>query len=95
MSRLWLLPSQVGKRLGSFSWKNRWQLELVSRSTHILLLGQLLKGICGVFEDKFSVAGSIIATKAVTPRSSDGSTIYMFIGTFRGGSFNWTGNFVN
>ena len=39
-----------------------------------MLLGQLLNGICGPFEDKFSVAGSMMATMAVTPRSSGGST---------------------
>ena len=46
----------------------------MSKITVILFLGQLLDGICGPFEDKFSVAGSIIATKAVTPISSGGST---------------------
>ena len=46
----------------------------MSRSTRILLLGQLLSGIYGPFEDKFSVAGSIIATMAVAPISSGGST---------------------
>ena len=46
----------------------------MSRSTFILLLGQLLNGICRPSEDKFSEAGSMIATKAVTPISSGGST---------------------
>ena len=39
-----------------------------------MLLGQLLSGICGPFEDKFSVAGSMMATIAITPISSGGST---------------------
>ena len=39
-----------------------------------MFLGQLLSGICGPFEDKFSVAGSMMATKAVTPTSSGRST---------------------
>ena len=38
-----------------------------------MLLGGLLKGICGTFEDKVSFARSIITTKTVTPRSSDES----------------------
>ena len=37
----------------------------MSRSTLILLLGRLLSGICGAFE--VSVAGSMMAIKAVTP----------------------------
>ena len=36
--------------------------------------GQLINGICGLFDDKFSVAGSMMATTAVTPISSGGST---------------------
>ncbi len=39
-----------------------------------MLLGQLVKEICGLFDDKFSVAGSMMATTAVTPISSGGST---------------------
>ena len=39
-----------------------------------MLLGRLISGICGPFEDKFSVAGSMMATMAVTPISSGGST---------------------
>ena len=46
----------------------------MSRRTRILLLGQLANGICGPFEDKFSVAGSMIATTSITPISSGGST---------------------
>ena len=46
----------------------------MSKSTLILLLGQLLNGICGPFADKFSVAGSTIAIKTITPISSGGST---------------------
>ena len=53
--------------------ENRSPLEPVSRSTCILLLGQLLNKICGPFAGKFSVTGSIIATKAVTPISAGGS----------------------
>jgi hypothetical protein len=45
-----------------------------------VLLEPLLNGICGPFEDKFSVAGSIIATKAVTLVSSGGSIcLYEFL----------------
>ncbi len=62
-------PVRQRKGLGfPFWWKNRSPLESVTRS---LFPGKLLKGICGAFEDKFSVAGSIKAAKAVTPRSSD------------------------
>ena len=39
-----------------------------------MLLGQLLDGICGLFDNKFSVAGSMMATMAITPISSRGST---------------------
>ena len=39
-----------------------------------MLLGRLLNGICGPFEDTFSVTGSMMATMAITPISSDGST---------------------
>ena len=46
----------------------------MSKSTLILMPGQLLNRICGPFQDKFSVAGSMIATKAMTPISSGGST---------------------
>ncbi len=49
-------------------------MEPVSRRTRILLLGRLLNGIGGPFVGKFSVTGSIIATKAVTPISSGGTT---------------------
>ena len=38
-----------------------------------MLLGQLINGICGLFDDN-SVAGSMMATTAVTPISSGGST---------------------
>ncbi len=41
----------------------------MSRSILILWLGRLLNGICGAFE--VSVAGSIMAIKAVTPSSYD------------------------
>ena len=46
----------------------------MSRSTRILLLGRLINGICGLFDDEFSVAGSMMATTAVTTISSGGST---------------------
>ncbi len=46
----------------------------MSRSTRILLLGRLINGICGLFDDKFSVAGSMMGTTAITPISSGGST---------------------
>ena len=39
-----------------------------------MLLGRLVKEICGLFDDKFSVAGSMMVTTAVTPISSGGST---------------------
>ena len=39
-----------------------------------MLLGRLAKEICGLFDDKFSVAGSMMATMAITPISSGGST---------------------
>ena len=39
-----------------------------------MLLGRLLSGICGPFEDIFSVADSMMATTAVTPISSGRST---------------------
>ncbi len=75
MPRLWHLPSQVGKRFGfSFFIKNRSPLVPVSRSTCILLLVRLINGICGLFDDKFSVAGSMMATPAITPISSGGFT---------------------
>ncbi len=45
----------------------------MSRSTHILLLGRLINGICGLFDDD-SVAGSMMATTAITPISSGEST---------------------
>ena len=75
MPRLWHLPSQVGRRFGcSFFMENRSPLEPVFRSTHILLLGRLHNGICVLFDDKFSVAGSMMATTAITPISSGAST---------------------
>ncbi len=49
-------------------------MEPVSRSSHILLLGQLINGICGLFDDKFLFAGSMMATTVITPISSGGST---------------------
>ena len=36
--------------------------------------GQLINGICGLFDEKFSVAGSMVATTAITPIPSGGST---------------------
>ena len=39
-----------------------------------MFLGRLINGICGLFDDKFSVAGSMMATTAVTTISSGGST---------------------
>ena len=39
-----------------------------------MLLELLLNGICGPFEDNFSVAGSMMAAMAITPISSGGST---------------------
>ena len=39
-----------------------------------MLLGRLINGICGLFDDKFSVTGSMMATTAITPISSGGST---------------------
>ena len=38
-----------------------------------MLLGRLVKEICGLFDDN-SVAGSMMATTAITPISSGGST---------------------
>ena len=75
MPRFWHLPSQVWKRFGfSFFVEEQVSMEPVSRSTRILLLGRLINGICGLCDDKFSVAGSMMATTAITPISSGGST---------------------
>ena len=39
-----------------------------------MLLGRLINEIRGLFDDEFLVAGSMMATMAVTPISSGGST---------------------
>ncbi len=57
------LVRQVKGLRFSFSWKNRSSLKTVSKGTLILLLGPLLNRIYGLIEDKFSVAGSMIATR--------------------------------
>jgi hypothetical protein len=46
----------------------------MTRSTLILLLGQLfkVKGILGPFEDEFSVTSSTMTTRAITQKFCEG-----------------------
>ena len=69
--RLWCLPSQVGKGfVFPFGRKYRSPFDPESSRVLILLLGRLLRGCLLTLEDWLSVAGSIMAIRAVTPNFS-------------------------
>ena len=79
MSRLWHLPSQVGKRFGfSFFMETLVSIGARVQEYPYFVAGVTPhSGICGPFDDKFSGAGSMMATVAITPISSGGSTAFV------------------
>jgi hypothetical protein len=76
ISKLWHLLSQVGKRLGFlFFMEAKVSIGTRVQDYSDFVAGVTLQGEFGAPEDEFSVTGSMMATRAIAPKSCFGSGV--------------------